>query len=121
MTHYYAESTGQSDTTETSWQEKLAYTVVEAGDYLVQWTYELTANGATFHCRAQVEHESIGITELACIQFEPEDINPAFWLGGAGFRKLTLAVDDIIRINWCSETAAGTSSIRNAAIFLLKL
>lgn len=40
LVYYYAESPGQDDTSATSWQEKVSYVVVEAGDYLVQWTFE---------------------------------------------------------------------------------
>jgi hypothetical protein len=118
LTHYYAESPGSSETSSTSWQEKLSYEVVEAGDYLVQWTFELSASATTAHCRGQVLHNS---TELANPQYEPEDISPDCWISCAGFRKLTLAQDDVIAINYCSETSALTTGIRYAAISLLKL
>ena len=118
LTTYYAESPGSSETSSTSWQEKLSYEVVEAGDYLVQWTFEMRGSSTSYHCRSQVVHNS---TELANVQWEPEDNNPAYWLGGAGFRKLTLDPGDTIAINWCSENAGGTAAIRYAALFLLKL
>jgi len=118
LVYYYAESPGQDDTSSTSWQEKVSYEVVEAGDYLVQWTFETRGSSTSYHTRSQVVHNS---TELANVQWEPEDNIPDQWVGGAGFRKLTLDPGDTIAINWCSENSGGTATIRYAALFLLKL
>lgn len=114
----YAESEGQSDTNLTAWQNKLTYTIQEDGEFLVWWTFELVGTSTSYHALSQVLHN---VTEIAGLSFEPEDISPAPWTSGAGFRKLTAAAGDTIKIDWRSENAAGTASIRRAAIFLLRL
>lgn len=115
---YYAEDEEQSETTSTYWQTKVTYTVVVAGDYLVSWSFELSQENIAYHCLSQVLHNT---TEIANMQFEPEDVSPAFWLSGAGFKKLTLAVDDTIKINWRAEAGEKLAHIRRARIFLLKV
>ena len=118
ITYEYSESEGESNTSSTSWQDKLTHTVQTSGDYLVQWNFELGGATTTYHCRSQVLHNS---TELANIQFEPEDVSPSYWLGGSGFRKLSLSEGDTIKIQFCCESTSGTTYIRYARIFLLGL
>uniref|UniRef100_A0A6M3IHY4 Uncharacterized protein n=1 Tax=viral metagenome TaxID=1070528 RepID=A0A6M3IHY4_9ZZZZ len=121
LVSYYAESPGDDSSNSTSWQTKLSLLVEEAGDYLVQWTYELRGSSTTYHRRSRVVHASFGETELANAQMEPRDNAPVEWMACSGFRKVTLAVNDTIRIDYCSENATGTAYIRYAAICIIKL
>lgn len=119
LTTYYAESPVEDGTNSTSWVEKLSLVVTEAGDYLVQWCFELRGSTTTYHRCGRVVHASFGETELANPQMEARDNAPEEYIACSGFRKLTLAVDDVIRIDYCAE--GGTAYIRYAAVCLIKL
>ena len=115
---YSVENEADDSSSSTSWQSKLVYTVVEAGDYIVQWYFELYGSNISYHCCSQVLHNS---AQLGNVQWESEDINPAPWQSGGGLKKLTLAVNDTIEIQYCSENSSGIAHIRYARIFLVKL
>jgi hypothetical protein len=113
----YSESESDVSSNSTSWQTKLTHTVQVAGIYFVQWYYEFYETSTSYHARAQVLHNS---EEIANLQNEPKDVSPVPWDGGGGIRQLTLAQNDTIKINYCSENSSGTAHIRFARIALIK-
>jgi hypothetical protein len=118
VTTEYSESEGDDFSSSTSWQNKLTHTVQTAGIYLVHWYFEIMGSSTQYHVRSQVQHNS---SEIANVQYEPEDVNPDYWLSGGGVKKLTLSQGDTIKINYCSENSSITTHIRYARIALIKI
>lgn len=114
----YDESEAESETSETSWQEKLS-TLVELGDkpapYLMFFTAEIngTLTNKLVYVRCVVDAVEIGRVVL-----KPND--SAEWSVFSGFKGQVVSGDKTVRIQFRAASGGQTVKIRRARIIVIK-
>lgn len=113
----YAAASGQSDTSSTSYQQKLKLTVTTlAGDYSLFWYYELRTGTANKLVQAQTLID--GATVVGDNDYRPTLAD--LWAPFSGFEKVTLtATSHDFELDWRSNASGYTSSIRKARLLLV--
>lgn len=116
----YAESTGESTTTNTSYQDKVSLDVGgEAGDWIIFWSAMVKKNSTTTDIKVRLENTSDTQTETE-LNFEAKDTTDYQTVQGATKLTTVDATTKNFKIQYCSESS-GTVSIKEARIVAIKM
>ena len=116
-TYFYFTSLEESQTTSSSYQDKLVSTVTLAGTYMISWSGEIS-NGTT-NKAADVRFYSNTNGTLNTSSFVMGS-NLAMRSTVSGFYIVTTTGTEVYKIQW-RQLLGGTASIENARIFWKKL
>ncbi len=119
FTYEYSDSVESDTPTESTtlgWETVHTHTVVTAGEYIVQWTFELGYPQVTAHILGRARHNTTVIGNYA---WEVEDIAPDSYESCAGMKKLALAVNDTITLEYNKEAGSGAKRMRRCRVLLI--
>ncbi len=116
----YQESLTSSQTTSTTYQDKvsISFTPQTTADFVIIATAEVQGSSISYQAKAQL---AVGSTTYQELAYRIKDTTD--WYPFDGLKRLTLngGTTYEIKIQFCTNNAAGTTSIRNARLLLLSL
>ena len=116
----YQESLTSSQTTSTTYQDKvsISFTPQVTADFVIIATAEVQGSSTSYQAKAQLTVNSTTYQELAYRVKDTTD-----WYPFDGLKRLTLngGTNYEVKIQFCTNNAAGTASIRNARLLILSL
>ena len=116
----YQESLEESSTTSTTYQDKvsISFTPQITTNYVIIATAEVRGASTAYHAKAQLVVNAATHQEL---RYRVKDVTD--WYPFCGLKYLNLAggANYEVKIQFCTNNAAGTAYIRNARIIVLSL
>ncbi len=116
----YQESLTSSQTTSTTYQDKvsISFTPQTTADFAIIATAEVQGSSTSYQAKAQLTVNSTTYQELAYRVKDTTD-----WYPFDGLKRLTLngGTNYEVKIQFCTNNAAGTANIRNARLLILSL
>ena len=116
----YQESLEVSSTNSTTYQDKvsISFTPQVTADFMIIAAAEVQGSSTSYQAKAQLAVDSTTYQELA---YRVKDITD--WYPFNGLKRLTLTGGTTysIKLQFCTNNAIGTASIRNARLLILSL
>ena len=116
----YQESLTLSQTTSITYQDKVSvsFTPQVTADFVIIATAEVQGSSTSYQAKARLTVDSATHQELAYRVKDPTD-----WYPFNGLKRLTLTggTNYEIKIQFCTNNAVGTASIRNARLLILSV
>ena len=116
----YQESLGVSSTTSTAYQDKvsISFTSQITADFVIVATAEVQGSSTSYQAKSQLTVNSTTYQELLYRVKDSTDWYPFCGLKRSTFNEGT---NYVIKIQFCTNNAAGTAYIRNARLFVFSL
>jgi len=115
----YTEDETVSSTTNTAWQQKLRmnFTPPSTGDYLLEWSVEITNSKAGSATYVRIERDDT--TQINHVIQEPSIVGE--YTNSSGFKKLNFVDTDLhtVDVDWKAE--GDTASIRRVRLSMRKI
>jgi hypothetical protein len=116
----YQESLDVSSTTNTTYQDKvsISFTPQITADFIIIATAEVRGSSTSYQAKSQLSVNSTTFQELF---YRVKDLTD--WYPFCGLKRLTLneGTKYVAKIQFCTNNAAGTASIRNARLLIFSL
>jgi hypothetical protein len=116
----YQESLTLSQTISTTYQDKvsISFTPQVTADFVIIATAEVQGSSTSYQAKAQL---TVGSTTYQELAYRVKDTTD--WYPFDGLKRLTLngGTNYEVKIQFCTNNAAGTASIRNARLLILSL
>jgi hypothetical protein len=121
---YYAESTAQSTTTLTTYQDKVALTFTpdDSSTYMILGTWLLQESSASYQAKAKLTRTTGTVKDFGEQIYYPKDATD--YISGACLGIDTFGTSpgsQTYKIQFCSNNAFGTARIKEARITAIKL
>jgi hypothetical protein len=116
----YQESLAESATTDTTYQDKvtISFTPQVTADFIIIAAAEVHGSSASYQAKAQLAVDATTYQELAYRVKDTTD-----WYPFNGLKRLTLTsgTNYVIKLQFCTNNAAGAATIRNARLLIMSL
>ena len=116
----YQESLEVSSTNDIAYQDKvsISFTPQVTADFIIIAAADVQGSSTSYQAKARLAVDSMTYQELAYRVKDPTD-----WYPFNGLKRLTLTggTNYAIKLQFCTNNAAGTASIRNARLIILRL